>query len=63
MVERKKEKDTSLNIEADDITEAFEINIGKFEWPVISGFISNKFGDNNHPILRNIKIKNRTFCL
>ncbi len=54
----KKEKDTSLSIEDDDITEAFEKNIGQFEWPVISGFISNKFGDNNHPILRNIKIKN-----
>ena len=41
-----------------NLSEAFEKNIGKFDWPVISGFISNKFGDNNHPILKNIKIKN-----
>ena len=55
---RKKDKDNSLSIEDDDLTEAFEKNIGNFEWPVISGFISNKFGDNNHPILKNIKLKN-----
>ena len=41
-----------------EITEGFEANIGKFEWPVKSGFISNKFGEHAHPIIKNIKVKN-----
>ena len=49
-------KDEELNIL--EITEGFEANIGKFEWPVRSGFISNRFGDHPHPILKNIKVKN-----
>ena len=28
------------------------------DWPVLSGFISNKFGEHNHPVLKNIKVKN-----
>ena len=49
-------KDEELNIL--EITEGFEANIGKFEWPVRSGFISNTFGEHPHPILKNIKVKN-----
>ena len=49
-------KDEELNIL--EITEGFESNIGKFEWPVRSGFISNRFGEHPHPILKNIKVKN-----
>ena len=49
-------KDEELNIL--EITEGFEANIGKFEWPVSSGFISNRFGEHPHPILKNIKVKN-----
>ena len=49
-------KDEELNIL--EITEGFEANIGKFEWPVRSGFISNRFGEHPHPILKNIKVKN-----
>ena len=41
-----------------EITEGFEANIGKFDWPVKSGFISNKFGEHPHPIIKNIKVKN-----
>lgn len=41
-----------------EITEGFEANIGNFEWPVKSGFISNKFGEHPHPIIKNIKVKN-----
>ena len=48
--------DEELNVL--EITEGFEANIGKFEWPVRSGFISNRFGEHPHPILRNIKVKN-----
>jgi len=51
-----KNGDDELNLL--EITEGFEANIGKFEWPVKSGFISNKFGEHPHPIIKNIKVKN-----
>ena len=59
----RREKEAMLKNGADDInlleiTEGFEANIGKFEWPVKSGFISNKFGEHPHPIIKNIKVKN-----
>ena len=59
----KREKEALLKNGDDDInlleiTEGFEANIGKFEWPVKSGFISNKFGEHPHPIIKNIKVKN-----
>ena len=41
-----------------EITEGFEINIGKLDWPVKSGFISNKFGEHPHPVIKSIKVKN-----
>ena len=59
----RREKEALLKNGDDDInlleiTEGFEANIGKFEWPVKSGFISNKFGEHPHPIIKNIKVKN-----
>jgi septal ring factor EnvC (AmiA/AmiB activator) len=51
-----KNSDEEINLL--EITEGFEANIGKFEWPVKSGFISNKFGEHPHPIIKNIKVKN-----
>ena len=59
----RREKEALLKNGADDInlleiTEGFEAKIGKFEWPVKSGFISNKFGEHPHPIIKNIKVKN-----
>ena len=41
-----------------ELTEAFEINIGKLIWPVNSGFISNKFGVHPHPVIKSVKVKN-----
>ena len=41
-----------------EITEGFEMNIGKLDWPVKSGFISNKFGEHPHPVIKSIKVKN-----
>ena len=41
-----------------ELTEGFESKIGKLEWPVRSGFISNKFGEHPHPVIKNIKVKN-----
>ena len=59
----RREKEALLKNDDDEInlleiTEGFEANIGKFEWPVKSGFISNKFGEHPHPIIKNIKVKN-----
>lgn len=36
----------------------FEENRNKLPWPVASGFISQKFGQQNHPVLKGIKIQN-----
>ncbi len=61
IIRREKEallKSGDDNINLLEITEGFEANIGKFEWPVKSGFISNKFGEHPHPIIKNIKVKN-----
>ncbi len=59
----RKEKESINKTDEEDLdllklTEGFESKIGKLEWPVKSGFISNKFGEHPHPILKNIKIKN-----
>ena len=61
IIRREKEallKNVDDDINLLEITEGFEANIGKFEWPVKSGFISNKFGEHPHPIIKNIKVKN-----
>ena len=61
IIRREKEallKNGNDDINLLEITEGFEANIGKFEWPVKSGFISNKFGEHPHPIIKNIKVKN-----
>jgi len=50
----KSDKDLNLL----EITEGFEMNIGKLDWPVKSGFISNKFGEHPHPVIKSIKVKN-----
>ena len=59
----RKEKEKSILVDDIDInllelTEGFESRVGKLDWPVSSGFISNKFGEHPHPIIRNVKIKN-----
>ena len=58
-----KEKEKSILVDDIDVnllelTEGFESSVGKLDWPVNSGFISNKFGEHPHPIIRNVKIKN-----
>ena len=61
IIRKEKEALTKNNDEEMDlleITEGFEANVGKFDWPVKSGFISNRFGEHPHPIIKNIKVKN-----
>ena len=60
IIRREKEltSSTDENINLLELTEGFEARIGKLEWPVRSGFISNKFGEHPHPVIKNIKVKN-----
>ena len=45
-------------IDFERISSEFESLIGKHKWPVSSGFISNKFGEHAHPVIKSIKVKN-----
>lgn len=40
------------------LSKSFQNNQRKLPWPVKSGFISDKFGVKNHPVLANVKIDN-----
>lgn len=40
------------------LSSSFEQNKNKFPWPVSSGFVSQKFGRQNHPALKGIIIHN-----
>jgi len=40
------------------LSSSFEQNKNKFPWPVTSGFVSQKFGRQNHPALKGIIIQN-----
>ncbi|QNL22309.1 peptidoglycan DD-metalloendopeptidase family protein [Hyphobacterium sp. CCMP332] len=48
----------ALTPEAAQLAATFEKNRRQLPWPVRTGFISEKFGENNHPVLRGVKIKN-----
>lgn len=36
----------------------FGQNKGKFPWPTSTGFISQKFGEHLHPVLKNVRVNN-----
>ncbi len=40
------------------LSSSFEENRNKFPWPVTSGFVSQKFGKQNHPVLKGIVLQN-----
>jgi murein hydrolase activator len=40
------------------ISSSFEENKGTLPWPVADGIITQKFGENTHPVLKNIKLFN-----
>jgi len=56
-----RERDGKKNKEVSDATVAlsnsFEENKNKFPWPV-SGFVSQRFGRQHHPVLKGIEIQN-----
>jgi septal ring factor EnvC (AmiA/AmiB activator) len=41
-----------------ELSASFEENKNKLPWPVASGFISQGFGRQNHPVLKNIVLQN-----
>ncbi len=54
------EKGTLKNISVDlqKLSSSFEGNKNNLPWPVTSGFISEKFGTNQHPVLKRVKVPN-----
>jgi septal ring factor EnvC (AmiA/AmiB activator) len=58
--ERSKQKGvySMLTPEERLISDNFEKNIGKLPWPTKYGIITGKYGEQPHPILKNIKIRN-----
>lgn len=40
------------------ISENFDKNKGRLPWPTRQGVVIDKFGEHNHPVLRNIKVRN-----
>lgn len=55
--ERDKLKEVTNAFEEATLSTSFEGNKNKFSWPV-SGFVSQKFGRQMHPVLKGIQIQN-----
>ncbi len=51
-------KNVPLTPEAAELAASFERNRRKLPWPVQSGFISQRFGKNPHPVLRGVYTEN-----
>lgn len=51
-----REKSASRSKEALALSSSFEENKAKFPWPV-SGFVSQKFGRQNHPVLKGVVLQ------
>lgn len=56
--EMAREARASRSKEVIALSSSFEENKKKFPWPVESGFVSQKFGRQNHPALKGIVIQN-----
>ncbi|MDO8897638.1 MAG: M23 family metallopeptidase, partial [Bacteroidales bacterium] len=63
--QRQGEKDTgapdrlmSLTPEEQKLSNSFTQNRGKLPWPVERGVISSRFGEQPHPVLKKVTIKN-----
>jgi septal ring factor EnvC (AmiA/AmiB activator) len=56
----KGESSNKINMNSSEtaISKSFENNFSKLQWPVSSGFISAKFGNNPHPVYKNLKVPN-----
>jgi murein hydrolase activator len=49
----------TLTPEAALVSSSFAGNRGRFAWPVERGFISQRFGRHNHPVLKGVVVENR----
>lgn len=45
-------------VDKDKLSLDFVLNKGKLPWPVDEGYITERFGVNNHPVLKNIQTQN-----
>lgn len=46
------------SMESQKLTSLFEASRNKLQWPVETGFISSRFGQQPHPVLKNIMVDN-----
>ncbi|MDU0369520.1 murein hydrolase activator EnvC family protein [Hymenobacter endophyticus] len=49
----------TLTPETAELAASFHDNRGQLPWPVGRGFISQRFGRHNHPVLKNVVVENR----
>ena len=49
----------TLTPETAELSSSFADNRGQLLWPVSKGFISQRFGRHNHPVLKNVVVENR----
>jgi len=57
--ERRKTKAwKNLSAEHRELSATFEKNKGTLPWPISNGIITREFGENNHPVLKGIKLNN-----
>jgi murein hydrolase activator len=56
--EMAKSANRSKSAESIALSSSFEDNKNKFPWPVSTGFVSLKFGRQNHPVLKGIVLQN-----
>jgi septal ring factor EnvC (AmiA/AmiB activator) len=58
IAKQKEEGEKALTPEALALSKGFSTNKSKLPWPVEKGEITGKFGTQQHPVLKNIKIQN-----
>ncbi|MEM6841948.1 MAG: peptidoglycan DD-metalloendopeptidase family protein [Bacteroidota bacterium] len=56
--EKKTENAVALNTSKESLSTSFASNKARLQWPVNSGFISQRFGNNPHPVMKNILVPN-----
>lgn len=56
--EAKKGKFAKLTPEEKLVSTNFENNRGRLPWPTVQGVITERFGEHNHPVIKNVKTRN-----
>jgi murein DD-endopeptidase MepM/ murein hydrolase activator NlpD len=54
---REAKKSNKLSTEEKIISSDFEKNVGRLPWPSEQGILIGKYGEQNHPVLKGIKIR------